>query len=143
MQKSFSFIISIGLTMLLLIVFSCTKETIPPPAEQTQVNTQSTPDDDIDPNILDNCDTTEVSYSTLIVPLIYDHCQDCHFGEQPLGGVHLDSYEGVKKVVDTGRFYGALAWQTGYERMPQGGEQVSACDLAKIKAWIDSGAPNN
>ena len=112
-----------------------------PPIDTVGTNTQLNPDDIVDPT--SNCDTTEVSYSDLIVPLIYDQCQDCHSGEQPLGGVFLNSYEGVKKEVDNGRFYGALSWDPSYENMPQGGEKLSACDLAKIRAWINAGAPDN
>jgi hypothetical protein len=39
--------------------------------------------------------------------------------------------------------YGALSWAAGYKTMPQGGSKLSDCQLAKIKSWVDAGAPQN
>ncbi|NND07315.1 MAG: hypothetical protein HKN87_13140 [Saprospiraceae bacterium] len=121
---------------------SCTKDS---PLEIPQViSTIDTLQTSLDPEVnISDCDTSEVSFSTSIVPLISEKCLQCHSGNAPLGGVHLDSYEGVKKVADSGRLYGALSWQAGYEAMPQGADRLPPCELQNVNAWVNAGALNN
>lgn len=139
-RKCFQSIIVVG--AMFLCLFACTKDSLLDiPLVQSTIDTLQS---DMYPEVdfLD-CDTSEVTFSATIVPLISEQCLQCHSGNAPLGGVHLGSYEGVKKVADSGRLYGALSWQPGYEAMPQGKDRLSPCILAEIRTWIDSGAPNN
>jgi hypothetical protein len=39
--------------------------------------------------------------------------------------------------------YGAITHSAGFTPMPKDAAQLSACTIAKIKKWIDDGAPNN
>ena len=87
--------------------------------------------------------TSAVSYASSILPLLVDHCQHCHSGDNAFGGVRLDSYEGTKKVADQGRLYGAVSWQGAYENMPQGEAQLPVCDILNIRVWVAGGAMNN
>lgn len=66
----------------------------------------------------------------------------CHAGTGPSGGISLDTYASVKTVANNGRLYGSISHASGYVAMPQSGT-MSSCDIKKIKAWIDAGAPNN
>jgi hypothetical protein len=38
---------------------------------------------------------------------------------------------------------GAITHAPGFTPMPQGGAKLPACEIAKIKAWVDAGSPNN
>jgi len=49
----------------------------------------------------------------------------------------------VKTIADNGTLIGTISWETGFENMPQGGDQLSDCNIAKIQSWVDDGAPNN
>lgn len=89
------------------------------------------------------CDTNEVSFQTQVQPVIQSHCQGCHSGNTPSGGVNLASYQGIRQVAENGRLVGAISWQDGYARMPQGGEQLPDCTIDQIKSWVDSGAMDN
>lgn len=90
------------------------------------------------------CDTTNVSYQSTVVPLLSTHrCLDCHSGGTPSGNVGLDSYGEVKAEADNGRLYGVIAHLPGFSRMPRGGNRMPECDIRQIKGWIDQGALNN
>lgn len=90
-----------------------------------------------------NCDTTNVSYSLQIKPILNDRCVSCHNAADASAGVHLDTYEGVKTVADNGRLWGSINHDNGYEAMPQGSSQLNSCALGQFKAWINSGSLDN
>ena len=103
---------------------------------------QGAEDLECDPDF-DGCDTDEVSYADFVAPTIDTHCAGCHGGATPSGGIELTDHTGVKSAADNGSLYGAIAWESGFEPMPQGGDQLPDCTIDKIKSWIDAGAPNN
>ena len=93
-----------------------------------------------------NCsvDAANIKYSTTINNLLTSYgCTGCHGTIAPSGNIRLNSHAGVKSVADDGRLYGAINHAPGYQPMPQGSAKMNACDIKKIKAWIDAGAPNN
>lgn len=89
------------------------------------------------------CNTTAVSYQNFVKGVMSTSCNGCHGPGTGFGGVRTDSYSGLKSVVDRGRLYGAISWQQGFSRMPQGQPQLDKCTIDKIKSWIDAGAQNN
>jgi hypothetical protein len=90
-----------------------------------------------------SCDTTDMSYAQSIKPVIDTYCKGCHSGSNPSGGLGLETYQGVKTVAQNGKLYGAISWGNGYQKMPQGGNQLPDCTIAQFKTWIDAGAPEN
>src|SRR5688572_440758 len=90
------------------------------------------------------CDTTTVTYSATITPLITKHgCLSCHSGTAPVGGFVLTSYSAVKAKVNDGRLLGAISHANGFSPMPQGGNKMPECDINQFRAWINRGALNN
>ena len=89
------------------------------------------------------CDSTNASYARTIVPIVSANCNVCHSTAVASGGVITDTYDGLKTVAQNGQLWAGVSWQAGYSFMPKGGNQLSTCDLAKIKNWINQGAPNN
>jgi cytochrome c5 len=90
-----------------------------------------------------SCDTANVTYSVSIKPIITNKCQGCHSSSSPGGGYDFTSYDGVKARVNDGKLWGSVNYVAGYSAMPKNGIKLSTCELAKIKKWIDAGAPNN
>lgn len=93
-----------------------------------------------------NCvvNASNTKYSTAINNIIISYgCAGCHTQSAAPGGVVLSNYNGVKAAAESGRLYGAISHAAGYVPMPQGGGKMNACDLKKVKAWIDAGAQNN
>ena len=89
-----------------------------------------------------SCDTTNVTYSGTVKPLIEQQCLSCHSGAQPSGGIDLSTYPSVKIQADNGKLYGAIAQLDGFQPMPQG-SRLSNCDITKVKIWVDASAPQN
>jgi hypothetical protein len=91
----------------------------------------------------DVCDTSNVTYTNTILPILRDNCYRCHAGNQTVAPFHLDSYTDASVVALSGYMYGAITHSSGYEAMPKDSDKLSDCNIAKIKKWIDDGAPNN
>lgn len=87
------------------------------------------------------CDTTNVTYSGYIAPLMSGTCTGCHSGTNPQGGLRLTTYSEVKASAQSGKLYGAIARLPGYAAMPQGGAALSSCAVSKVKNWVDAGMP--
>ena len=142
MIKGFFLLIATTSIAVLLLLSACTKDS--PMEIPDDLGSMDSTRSNVDTMLTNlNCDTSETSYSSFIIPLISDYCLQCHSGNAPFGGVHLDSYAGVKKVADSGKFYGALSWQPGYEAMPQGADRLLPCELQNVNAWVNAGALNN
>jgi hypothetical protein len=90
------------------------------------------------------CNTDNVTYSITVSGLLNSYgCLSCHTGPAPEGNVNLQGYANVKAIAESGRLYGAISHAPGYHPMPEGGTKMNQCDITRIKAWIDAGAPNN
>ncbi len=89
------------------------------------------------------CDTTNVTYSGSVAPVMAANCNGCHSSSSPSAGIITDNYNSLKVVADNGKLQGAINHQSGYSPMPKGGNKLNACDLTKIDIWINAGAPNN
>ena len=90
------------------------------------------------------CDLSIVTFSGTVNTVLNNNgCLGCHSGGAPSGNVNLQGHANVKRVADNGRLFGAINHSSGFVPMPQGGKKISACEISKVKAWIDAGAPNN
>ncbi len=103
------------------------------------------------------CDTTKVSYSGSIAPILTDNgCNVCHGSGAAAssgGGIILDSYTGVHSSAAAGQLIPAVRQDATcstcvpaypeYEIMPKGGTKLSSCNINKIIAWVNQGAQNN
>lgn len=89
------------------------------------------------------CDTTNVTYSGSVAPILATNCNNCHNPGSPSGGVIVNNYADLKVVVDNGRFWGSINHEQGYQPMPRNSPKLSECNLTKIKKWIDDGALDN
>ncbi|HET9058160.1 MAG TPA: cytochrome c [Chitinophagaceae bacterium] len=89
------------------------------------------------------CDTTNLTFSSAIVPIIQKNCVSCHNTLSPGGNIILDTYGGVSAAASSGKLYGSITYSAGYSPMPPGGTKLSNCDLTKINKWINNGILNN
>ncbi len=102
-------------------------------------------DDDTDGPITPQaiCSTDSVTFEGVIKPLLANNCLSCHDATLASGGVDLSTHDKVATTAKSGALYGAVAHQGNYVPMPYNGKKLSDCDIAKIKAWVDAGSPNN
>jgi len=89
------------------------------------------------------CDTSNVTFSGSVKPIMDTYCNGCHATSAPSGSIILDTYDGVKPTVTSGSLLGSVEHVSGYSPMPQGGNKLSDCAINTIKKWIELGAPNN
>ena len=100
---------------------------------------------DVYPFINQQCDTTNVTYSQTIAPIMSANCNNCHNGTTPNGNpsVITSTYDGLKVVAENGKLYNSVFWVDGKHNMPSGGSKLSECDLTKINIWLRDGAKDN
>ena len=97
------------------------------------------------------CDTTTISYTTDIKPIIVASCYSPGNGCHDATGASVSSYDYQSSitVLQSNALAGWLvsdinfAPTRGHNNMPKNGTQLSACDINKITRWVNEGAPNN
>ena len=91
-----------------------------------------------------SCDTlTTASYTKDVVPVLNQYCYSCHTGGFPSGNIAMGTYATDRAIALNGKLYGSVNHASGYSPMPQGAPKLNACQLRKIKLWIDGGSLNN
>ncbi len=90
-----------------------------------------------------NCQTSNVSFSTTIQPVLNASCVSCHSGAGASAGIRLSNHSEVSAAIDGGRFIGAIKHQSGFSAMPPSGPKLTTCQISQIEAWVAQGKPNN
>lgn len=116
---------SISLVFISLLAFSCYYDS----------------EEALYPSLNNGCDTSNVTFSATITPLINNYCISCHSGSSPSGGVLLNSYTAVKNVASTGMLMNAVKGN-GVPLMPPSGS-LSDCKINQLSIWIRNGMANN
>lgn len=90
-----------------------------------------------------DCDTTNVTYSATILPLMQSRCIGCHNNNTTSGNVNLSTHAGTQVQALNGRLLAVVNHEPGFSPMPSGGNKLSDCEIAEIRIWVNDGAPNN
>lgn len=96
-----------------------------------------------DTTISGACDTTSISLSQHLRPVLDTHCTGCHQGQSPSGGIRLNTFAGLSQAASSGKLLGAISHEAGFSPMPQNGDKLSDCVIAQFQAWINDGAQDN
>ncbi|MGV3660258.1 MAG: DUF1549 domain-containing protein [Prosthecobacter sp.] len=91
-----------------------------------------------------------VDFSHQIVPILREHCAECHAGDKKKGGFSFNDRESLMggsengPVVITGKsaespLIQAMLSSDPDEQMPPKGKRVPPAQIALLKEWIDSG----
>ncbi len=89
------------------------------------------------------CDTTNVTYSGTISPIVQNYCVGCHSGGSPSGGIGMSTFTEVNSMALDGSLYGSVNHSAGYSPMPKGSNSLSTCQIDQIRIWIAAGSQNN
>ena len=98
-------------------------------------------EDELYPEI--TCDTSAVTYSGIVLPIIERSCYNCHNQAGNQGGITLEGYSRLKALVDNGLLLGVINHQPGFSPMPKNAPQLADCDIKQIEVWVNQGAPDN
>ena len=90
----------------------------------------------------DGCDTTNVTFSGTIWPLMQSYCTGCHSATSPGGGIVIEEYSDVILMANNGTLMGTVRYESGYAPMPPNAA-LANCRIDQLQKWIDDGMPNN
>jgi hypothetical protein len=104
-------------------------------------------EEELYPNVPD-CDTTNVTFSGTIYPIISGNCTGCHSGSAPQGNILLEDYATISAQAlipagQPGSLYGVISHHPDNSPMPKNGTKLSDCKIKQVKTWIDAGVPDN
>lgn len=89
------------------------------------------------------CDTTNVSYSQQVLPILQDNCYTCHQGTGAQSGIDLSNFSILQAHVKNGDLKSAVTHTGSVTPMPYGLPMLPSCEVNTIVAWVDQGALNN
>ncbi|MDB5201543.1 MAG: hypothetical protein JWQ27_952 [Ferruginibacter sp.] len=89
------------------------------------------------------CDTSAVTYSAVIQPILRENCYSCHSTGSSTVPFDLNTYSLVRTRAANGSLWGSVSHNGTFIAMPQNAPKLSDCNLAKIKKWLNDGFPNN
>lgn len=89
------------------------------------------------------CDTSNVTFTNDIMPVINSSCVGCHSGSTPAGNISLTNYNEVVAAAQNGSLQGTIKHENGWSPMPKNGNKLNDCFIIKMDIWISSGTPNN
>ncbi len=89
------------------------------------------------------CDTTNITFSSDVLPILDASCISCHSGGAPAGNVNLETYIDIVASVNSGGLMGTIKHESGWSTMPKNGAKLDDCTIAKLDIWIADGMPNN
>ena len=89
------------------------------------------------------CDTTHVTFSGTIWPLMQTWCTGCHTGNNAGGGIPIENYADVVAIAQNGSLLGSINHDPDYVAMPKNADKLSDCQIAEIRIWIEEGTPDN
>ena len=90
-----------------------------------------------------DCDTSNLTYSNDVWPLINANCTSCHSGAAASGNVRLENYDQIRTAAANGQLLGTIRHESGWSPMPKGGGKLPDCDITKLEIWVELGYPNN
>lgn len=89
------------------------------------------------------CDTTSVTFSGSILPLLSTSCAGCHSGASPDGGVDLTTFSNVVTAINANNLMPSIRQEAGASAMPPAGNALNECQIHMFELWIADGMPNN
>lgn len=98
------------------------------------------------PQLTSGCDTTNITYTGSIKPILNLSCLSCHSNSTAASygaNIKLEDYSDVNIRVNDGKLMGTITHSSGYSAMPKGSSKLSDCSIALIQKWISKGAVNN
>jgi hypothetical protein len=98
------------------------------------------------PQTSNQCDTTHVTFSNSVVPILQNSCLSCHANSVAAsfgGNIKLENYADVKIQANNHKLLGSVAHENGYSPMPLGTSKLESCKIIIIRIWVNAGALNN
>jgi hypothetical protein len=89
------------------------------------------------------CDTTNVTFSATIAPILSSNCLSCHSNASAssLGNnIRLENYADV--MTNATAIDGSIKHSGSYSPMPKNGGKLKDCSIKQFDIWVRTGMPN-
>jgi hypothetical protein len=96
------------------------------------------------PALSATCDTTNVTFSKTIAPMLNNSCYACHSNNTATSfgaGIRLQDYADVVAKAD--RVAGSIKHLSSYSFMPKNGGMIKTCSIEQFDIWVRKGMVNN
>jgi hypothetical protein len=96
------------------------------------------------PSLNQSCDTTNITYSGAVVPMLANSCLSCHSNAMaPSAGsnIPLENYSDVVKYAAS--ISTAINHTGSVSPMPKNGAKLNACIITSFDIWVRKGKLNN
>jgi hypothetical protein len=96
------------------------------------------------PNYSTVCDTTNVTFSTTIVPILNNNCLSCHSNANAGSSgnsIALENYSDVK--ANATAIAGSIKHTGSYSPMPKNGGKLKDCSIKQFDIWVRKGMLDN
>ena len=96
------------------------------------------------PALSSDCDTTNVTFSGKITPLLANNCLSCHSNATAASsgnGIRLENYTDVQ--TRAAAIAGSIKQTGTYSAMPKNGGKLKACLITQFDLWVSKGMLNN
>ena len=90
------------------------------------------------------CDSTGVTYSGIIFPILENNCFPCHGSAVAIekgGHLVLEGYSNIVDIKDIIRV--AIRHESGAQPMPKDAAKLNDCQIRQFEIWLESGSPEN
>jgi hypothetical protein len=90
------------------------------------------------------CDTSAVTFSASIAPILSASCLSCHSNATAASfgsNIRLEAYADVKTNITA--LTGSIKQTVSYSPMPKNGGKLNACSILKFDIWVRQGMLNN
>ncbi len=101
-------------------------------------------EEDLYPRLQQACDTSQVTFSGSIVPMLDNHCWACHSNASaPAFGnnIALEDYADVAAATEA--VMGAIRHESPWSPMPKNSAKLDACLISQFEIWVRDGAIEN
>lgn len=90
------------------------------------------------------CDTTNVTWTNTVQPIINANCvTGCHNNVDLSGGIDLTVYTNVAAFANEGSLVGTIVQDGSYTPMPYNEPKMDQCAIDQIRIWVEAGYPQN
>ncbi len=96
------------------------------------------------PSYNSTCDTSNVTFSGTIAPILYNNCLACHSNAAALSSgsnIRLENYADVVSQITT--LIAAIKHTGPLSPMPKNGGKLKDCSLIQFDIWVRKGMLNN
>ena len=88
------------------------------------------------------CDTTMITFTNHVWPLVKSACTGCHSGDNPEAGLLLLNYSDVSGIAGNGMLADVISRSGTSVPMPPD-HALNPCNVRQIEIWIENGAADN